>query len=165
MIINTIKLLILILFSLLGLIFYDIFKKPKFKKTEVKTSETEITESPITTSSDLSGGNPLQLDLISRTTNAIKPGKRKWTGVSISNNGKVITAVAYNSKIVTTKNSFEEDIDKIVWNEEGKVNDWVNVAMSSDGSTQAAIPKYGNISYYEEDSTEWTDRRINNSMR
>lgn len=156
MIIDTIKLLILILFSLLGLIFYDIFKKPKCNITKPEVSDVEITETP-TTPAETLGGNPINLNIIDETTNAIKPGKRKWTGVSISNDGKLITAVAYNSKIITTKNALEEDIDKILWNEEGNINDWVNVAMSYDGSTQAAIPKFGNISYYEEDDGNWTD--------
>jgi hypothetical protein len=51
------------------------------------------------------------------------------------------------------KNLLEEDIEKIIWKEEGQVNDWLDIAMNNDGSTQAVIPKYGNISYYEEDDS------------
>lgn len=158
-----VRILIIAMFTLLGLIFYDIFRKPKTIIVEEPTlPPIQVTETPEPTYVPFD--NLTQNIIIPDLTKPIPgifPGQKEWRGVAVSKDGKYITAVSYNGKIIMTDNTFKDDIDDIVWEEHLEDKNWVGLAMNGSGDTQVAITKSESLYYYEkedeEEKTTWKE--------
>jgi hypothetical protein len=160
-IILFIRILIISMFTLLGLIFYDIFRKPKTIVVEEATlPPIKVTETPEPTYVPFDNlTHNIVIPDLTKPVAGIFPGQKEWTGIAVSNDGKYITGVSYNGKIIMTRNSFAEDIDEIAWEEHLEDKNWVGLAMNGSGDSQVAITRGESLYYFEEEdeTSTWTE--------
>jgi hypothetical protein len=161
-IILFIRILIIAMFTLLGLIFYDIFRKPKTIITEEPTlPPIQVTETPEPTYVPFDNLNQsIIIPDLTKDVPGTFPGQKEWTGIATSQDGKYITAVSFNGKIIMTENSFKDDIDEVEWKEYLDDKAWVGVVMNGSGNTQVAITKNESLYYYEKEDDEETSTWI-----
>ena len=88
-----------------------------------------------------------------------RDSNRSWSGVAMSSDGRIQTALHYNGLIYTSTNY------GITWAPRGSVRNWYYVAMSSDGRIQTATVYGGQIYLSTDYGVTWTPRDSSKDWR